>query len=62
MKDFLKKIKADYLMSSFVCILLGILLLFHRGAAVNFVFIGCGILTIIEGGLILFNTFSEELF
>lgn len=45
-----------------VCILLGILLLFHRGAAVNFVFIGCGILTIIEGGLILFNTFSEELF
>ena len=45
-----------------VCILIGGLFLFHRGVAVNFIFVSCGILTILEGGLVLFNTFSEDFF
>ena len=43
-----------------ICIAIGILLLFHRGAVVNFIFIISGILTFIEGGLMLFNGITEE--
>ena len=45
-----------------ICILIGMLLLLHRGININFIFISCGILSILEGGLLLFNTFSDEIF
>ena len=38
-----------------ICTVIGLLLLFHSGAVVNFVFIASGILAIIEGGLMLYD-------
>lgn len=43
-----------------VCILIGVLLLFHNIKLMNMIFVICGILSLIEGGLILFNAFGEE--
>ncbi len=43
-----------------ICISIGILLLFHNSAIVGFVFIFSGVLTIAEGGILLFDAFSEE--
>ena len=41
-------------------ILIGILLLFHQGAMINAVFIISGILTIIEGGLVILNALWND--
>jgi len=43
-----------------VCILIGVLLLFHNAKMMNVILILCGILSFIEGGLILFNAFVED--
>ncbi len=43
-----------------VCILIGVLLLFHNLKLMNIIFTFCGILALIEGGLILFNAFGED--
>lgn len=43
-----------------ICLFIGILLLFHRGAALNIILIFCGILTIVEGGFLLFNAIAEK--
>ena len=43
-----------------VCLFIGILLLFHSVKLMNIIFIICGILSLIEGGLILFNAFDED--
>ncbi len=43
-----------------VCIIIGTLLLFHRSTMVDFIFIVSGILIVAEGGVLLFNAFSEE--
>ena len=49
----------EYALSA-VCIVIGALLLFHRGNAVNFIFIFSGILTVIEGGVLLAGVFTEN--
>ncbi len=41
-------------------ILVGGLLLFHRGSMVNFVFISCGVLTIAIGGILLAEALSKD--
>lgn len=41
-------------------IAIGLLLLFHRSAAVEIVLVICGVLTVLEGGVFLFNTLSER--
>ena len=41
-------------------ILIGFMFLFHQGKAVNFIFVISGILTIMEGGLLLANAILEE--
>lgn len=46
--------------TSVVCIIIGVLLLFHQSLAINFIFISSGILTLIAGGILLFNIFSQE--
>lgn len=43
-----------------ICIAIGILLLFHRASIVDFIFILSGILTLVEGGLVLFCALSED--
>ena len=43
-----------------ICIAIGILLLFHSVTVVNFVFITSGILTFIEGGLLLYEAVATE--
>ncbi len=43
-----------------VCISIGILLLFHNGNIVNLVCIFSGILTALEGGVLLFCAFNED--
>ncbi len=43
-----------------VCLFIGILLLFHSVKLMNMIFVICGILSLIEGGLILFNAFDED--
>ena len=43
-----------------ICIAIGILLLFHSGAVVNFVFIASGILAFIEGGIMLFKAVTND--
>ncbi len=45
---------------SVLCIIIGALLLFHQSLTVNFIFVSCGFLTLIEGGLWLFTIFLEE--
>jgi uncharacterized membrane protein HdeD (DUF308 family) len=46
--------------ASVACIAIGILLLFHQSLAINFIFVFSGLLTLITGGILLFNTFSQE--
>lgn len=43
-----------------VCSLIGVLLLFHNLKLMNIIFAFCGILALIEGGLILFSAFGED--
>ena len=41
-------------------IVIGVMFLFHQGKAVNFIFIVSGILTLIEGGVVLVNALMED--
>ncbi len=41
-------------------IMIGFMFLFHQGKAVNLIFIISGILTLLEGGVLLFNALSEN--
>ena len=41
-------------------IAIGLLLLFHKSAAVEIILIICGVLTVIEGGVFLFNAVCEK--
>ena len=43
-----------------VCIIIGSLFLFNQGKTVNWVFILGGIFTVVEGGLILVDAFSND--
>lgn len=43
-----------------LCIIIGVLFLFHQAAAVVFVFNTGGVLAIIEGGVLLIDAFSEQ--
>lgn len=43
-----------------ICIAIGILLLFHSGAVVNFVFIASGCLAILEGGVMLLDALTND--
>ena len=43
-----------------VCLVIGTLLLFNQGNTVEWVFIVSGTFTVIEGGILLVNTFFEE--
>ncbi|MBQ8295240.1 MAG: DUF308 domain-containing protein [Clostridia bacterium] len=43
-------------------ILIGILFLFHQEKAVNFIFIVSGLLTLLEGGVLLVNALTDEAF
>ena len=43
-----------------ICILIGVLLLFHKASIVKIIFICTGVLTLIEGGILLFNALSED--
>lgn len=43
-----------------LCIVIGVLFLFHRGTAVVFVFNAGGVLALLEGGVILIDAFSER--
>ena len=43
-----------------VCIAVGAVLLFHQNLTVNFIFITSGLLVLLEGGIMLFNIFSQE--
>ncbi len=43
-----------------ICIVIGVLLLFHRESFVNLVFIVSGILLALEGGVVLLSAFADE--
>ena len=43
-----------------ICIFLGVLLLFQQSLTLSFIFVVGGVLTIIEGALLLFNIFTNE--
>lgn len=43
-----------------LCIAIGLLLLFHKAAIVKTVFICAGVLTLIAGGILLFNALSDD--
>ena len=43
-----------------ICILIGGLLLFHNCKAVTAILIACGVLTVIEGAILLFDAFRES--
>lgn len=45
---------------SILCIVIGVLFLFHRGTAVVFVFNVGGSLALLEGGVLLIDAFSEQ--
>ena len=59
MKDFLKKIKADYLMSSFVCILLGIVFVIWKNAVLDVMGSVFAIVLIVLGIIYLSSYFLE---
>ncbi len=42
-------------------VLIGILLLFHQAVAIELIFIFSGILTLIDGGMLLVNTFLDDM-
>lgn len=43
-----------------VCIAVGFLLLFHQKLSVNFIFVFSGLLTLVAGGVMLFDVYSKE--
>lgn len=43
-----------------VLLFIGVLLLFHQAKAVNLIFVLSGIFTVIEGGLLLLDAFSQD--
>ena len=43
-----------------ICILIGVLLLFHNVKMMNTILIVCGLLSLLEGGLVLFSAFGED--
>ncbi len=43
-----------------LCIAIGVLLLFHKGAAITVILVISGILTIVEGCILLFNAIAER--
>ena len=49
----------EYLKPAF-CLLIGLLLLFNQGGTVDWVFIVCGVFTVVEGVLMLFTTLTNE--
>ncbi len=51
---------ASYYLTPAICLFIGVLLLFHKGAAINIILIICGISTIVEGGILLFNAIAEK--
>lgn len=51
---------ASYYIMPAICLFIGMLLLFHKGAAINVILIICGISTIIEGGILLCNAIAEK--
>ncbi|MBQ8405792.1 MAG: DUF308 domain-containing protein [Clostridia bacterium] len=51
---------ASYYIMPAICLFIGVLLLFHKGAAINIILIICGISTIIEGGILLCNAITEK--
>ena len=59
MKDFLKRIKADYLLSSLVCILLGIVFIVWRGAVLDVMGSIFAVVLIILGVIYLSSYFLE---
>ena len=59
MKDFLKRIKADYLMSSFVCILLGIVFVIWKNAVLDVMGSIFAIVLIVLGIIYLSSYFLE---
>lgn len=45
---------------SALCIAIGFLLLFHQSLTATFIFVACGLLSFVEGGILLFNAFMDE--
>ena len=45
---------------STISIAIGFLLLFHKNLTTAFIFVSCGMLALVIGGILLFNVFSEE--
>ncbi len=43
-----------------ICITIGVLLLFHRGEFIDFILVLSGILTMIEGGVLLVDALTED--
>ena len=43
-----------------VCLLIGLLLFFNQGGAVNWIFVVCGICSVVEGALLLFTTLIND--
>ena len=43
-----------------LCLIMGILLLFNQGATVDWIFVVCGILSVIEGGMWLINALAND--
>ena len=43
-----------------LCLLIGILLLFNQGGTVAWVFVLSGIVTVLEGGVLLLEAFFED--
>ena len=54
----LKETILEYVTPS-ICIAIGVLLLFHTSAIVNFVFIASGVLAFVEGAIMLYETLSN---
>ena len=51
---------ATYYIVPALYIAIGVLLLFHKSAAVDIILIICGLLTVIDGGILLFNAIAER--
>ena len=43
-----------------LCLFIGILLLFNQGGTVDWIFIVCGVSTVVEGAVLLFTTLENE--
>lgn len=51
---------ATYYIVPALYIAIGVLLLFHKSAAVDIILVLCGLLTVIDGGILLFNAIAER--